>query len=971
MKGTQTESPKEEIMYKLGVNKNYRFKRGTEKETFDYYDYVDDNYEAHAAKPENRDMSPGRDQTKESEDNFSNVEDNVSTEKHAKPGPLLFKSGENGKDGQQVIVSAGNGNTDSNTGNRTPERYEGFLPYAIGTLVPTGFHHNEAKVTKEGNTPLAQPYEFSVHNKSDEGEREDAADYIYEYEYVDEIITTTSDPRNIKQTESTLNENNKYIRNHVESTNPESSHDLKSSNQSVTVQTNDYVKNDFKIIDLNHSLVDTLTFSTNIPENIPNKTKNDEVTTKTVPKVDSVDVTSDDYEYEYYYEGYTEANSNSKQLSSANGHKITDSEKQSDHCAHCLDTEVMHRPAVAAQENLNGTHGNSNFGVSMKVLEKLNVKPPAPFQVNAKKQMHFGTDITPHDTQKSSFIQTDRISELFETNENPSLMQEMDNRTTDTTAVQNHKKLYESNYDEEVSDDINLTSRTTRLPKETFVSLRMETTTSHMFLGEETSTSHELNSSTQNVQIVDPVAVSLEETTPSPGFPDYRTTIATTAESQKEGTSPIYSTTSSDVIPYPQVGVPLSRTENQTFTEAIILDSSSQTPLPSAAPSLLKPPKLHNIVTNHFSTPIPPPAVIQSGNTLTSRKPTIKRNQHRATTDHMGNNIRQNEGKLRKSHRFTLLPRNPITHVQQMRIGENNTTTLATSFVADNPVTDDQETRPQNTVPNIQSPEMIKSKETSSVVPHKGVGTYGIDYEMESEILLPFTRGSENNAKPIDKLISPNNGAFYSSQASTEAVSSSEPPTIPAMENSALTFTPEYENHDFSTVNSSVIYNDDVTLNRFRADNYSIDYEIRNNFELSGQNSTTVHVFPANDLTFPVTTPSSLFRHPSAETTEVLPNTSPSLHAGYTLSSVNSQPSISVGGMLANGFVCTGRELHRYHADTDDCRIFHYCSPGFHNRQVLDFRFMCENGTAFKADTQKCESEFLVPTCVNLKVKNE
>ncbi|PNF25453.1 hypothetical protein B7P43_G08462 [Cryptotermes secundus] len=973
MKGTQTESPKQKIMHKLGVNKNYRFKRGTEKETFDYYDYVDDNYEAHAAKPENRDMSPGSDQTKESNDNFSNVEDNVSTERHAKPGPHLFKSEEKGKDGQQATVSAGNGNTDSNTG--TPEHYESFLPYAIGTLVPTGFHHNEAKGTREENTPLVQPYELSVHNKSDEGKIEDTSDYIYEYEYVDEIITTTSNPRNIKQTESTLNENNKYIRNYAESTNPEFSHDLKSSNQSVTVQTND-----FKIIDLNHSLDDTLTFSTNIPGNIPNKTKNDEVTTKTkiVPKVDSVDVTSDDYEYEYYYdEGYTEANSNSKQLSSANGHKITDSEKQSDYCAHCLDTEEVkhqkHRPAVAAQGNLNGTHENSNFGVSMKVLEKLNVTPPAPFQVNAKKQMHFGTDITAHDTQKSGFIQTGRISELFETNENPSLMQEMGKRTTDTAAVQNHKKLYESNYDEEGSDDIYLASHTTHLPKETFDSLRMETTTSHMVLEEETSTSHELNSSTQNVQIVDPIAVSLEETTPSLGLPDYRTTIATTAESQKEGTSPNYSTTSyADVIPYPLVGVPLSRIENQTFTEAIVLDSSSQTPLPSPVPSLLKPPKLHNIIMNHFSTPIPPPAAIQSSNTLTSRKPTLKRNQHRGTTDNMGHNIRQDEGKLRKSHRFTLLPgRNPTTHVQQMHIAENTTTTLATSFVADNPVIDDQETRPQNRVPNIQSSETIRSKETSSTVPHKGDSTYGIHHGLESEILLPFTRGSESNAKPTDKLISPNNGAFYSSQVSTEAVSSSEPPTIPAMENSALTFTPEYENHDLPTVNSSVIYNDDIILNRFRADNYSIDYAIRNNFELSGQNSTTVHVFPANDLTFPVTTPSSLFKHPSAETTEVLPSMSPSLHAGYTLSSVNSQPSISVDGMLANGFVCTGRELHRYHADTDDCRIFHYCSAGFHSRQVLDFRFMCENGTAFKADTQKCENEFLVPTCVNLKVKNE
>jgi hypothetical protein len=973
-KGTQTESLREEIMYGLGVRKNYRLKRGTEKEAFDYYDYVDDNYEAHAAKPVNRDMSSGSDQMEKLKENFSNAYDDdsaaVSAEKHAKPEPRLFESEENGKVDQKAIVSPGNINTDSDRRNKTPELYESFLPYAVGALVPTGFHRNEAKVTTEQIASDAIPYQLHVHNKSDESEIEGIPDYIYEYEYVDEDITATYAPRNIKHADSTLQENNKNVGNSTESNNLEPRHD-----QSVTEGTNDYVKNASKIIDLNHSLVDTVTFSANIPENILNKTKNDKVTTETrlLPELDSTNVTSDDYEYEYYYdEGYTEAaKSNSEQFSSASGHKMAaNSEKQSDDSAHSLDAkkirQQIHRPAVAAQENVNGTHRNSNLEGSVKVSETLNIKPPDARQASAETQMHFGTDTTSHDTQKSSFIQADRISKLSEPNKNPSLMQEID-MTTDGTAVLNRRKLYDSDDDKD-ADDINLASYAAHLHKETSDSFGMVTTNLHLVLGEETTISNELNSSTQNVQIVDPISISLEETLSSLGPADYHMTIVTTVESQEEGTSPAYSTTSyEEVTPYPQVRVPSSqsarRIENQTpFTESAVLDSTTHTPPSSTIASLFQPLKPRNVFRNHNSTPFPPPVVIQSSNTLTSRKP-IRRNRHRGTTDYAGNNIKQDEGTLRKSHRFTL----PVTHEpQHLHIGENNATTLATSFVADNPVIDDQEARSQNTVPNIQSSEMIRSEEMSSTAPHKGVGTFGVDYELETEIPLPFTKGSDNNAMRKDKLIYMNSGVLHSAPVSGETAVSSELPTFHPTENSVPTFAPEYDNHNLPTENSSVIHNDDVILNNFKANNSFTDYAIRNHFKLSGQNSATSHVFPANDLT----TPSSVFRLPSGGTTEVLPKSSPSSHAGYTFSSVNSQPSVPVGSTLARGFVCTGRELHRYHADTDDCRIFHYCSPGFHNRQVLDFRFICENGTAFKADTQKCENEFLVPTCAHLKVRN-
>nr|XP_034185378.1 probable GPI-anchored adhesin-like protein PGA55 isoform X2 [Osmia lignaria] len=54
------------------------------------------------------------------------------------------------------------------------------------------------------------------------------------------------------------------------------------------------------------------------------------------------------------------------------------------------------------------------------------------------------------------------------------------------------------------------------------------------------------------------------------------------------------------------------------------------------------------------------------------------------------------------------------------------------------------------------------------------------------------------------------------------------------------------------------------------------------------------------------------------------------------------------------GFNCLEKEMYRFYGDNRDCRLFHYCSPGFTSRQVLDFRFVCEEGTAFDEETQSC-----------------
>lgn len=64
-------------------------------------------------------------------------------------------------------------------------------------------------------------------------------------------------------------------------------------------------------------------------------------------------------------------------------------------------------------------------------------------------------------------------------------------------------------------------------------------------------------------------------------------------------------------------------------------------------------------------------------------------------------------------------------------------------------------------------------------------------------------------------------------------------------------------------------------------------------------------------------------------------------------------------------FNCLEREMYRFYGDSRDCRLFHYCSPGFTSRQVLDFRFVCEEGTAFDEVTQSCRHDVRNRKCRN------
>lgn len=68
---------------------------------------------------------------------------------------------------------------------------------------------------------------------------------------------------------------------------------------------------------------------------------------------------------------------------------------------------------------------------------------------------------------------------------------------------------------------------------------------------------------------------------------------------------------------------------------------------------------------------------------------------------------------------------------------------------------------------------------------------------------------------------------------------------------------------------------------------------------------------------------------------------------------------------IYGSFNCLDREMYRFYGDIRDCRLFHYCSPGFTSRQVLDFRFVCEEGTMFDEESQSCRHDVKSTNCPN------
>ncbi|KAI4499219.1 hypothetical protein M0802_005802, partial [Mischocyttarus mexicanus] len=68
---------------------------------------------------------------------------------------------------------------------------------------------------------------------------------------------------------------------------------------------------------------------------------------------------------------------------------------------------------------------------------------------------------------------------------------------------------------------------------------------------------------------------------------------------------------------------------------------------------------------------------------------------------------------------------------------------------------------------------------------------------------------------------------------------------------------------------------------------------------------------------------------------------------------------------IYGSFNCLEKEMYRFYGDMRDCRLFHYCSPGFTSKQVLDFRFVCEEGTMFDEESQSCRHDFKSTKCPN------
>ncbi|XP_032458209.1 bromodomain-containing protein DDB_G0280777 isoform X1 [Nasonia vitripennis] len=90
----------------------------------------------------------------------------------------------------------------------------------------------------------------------------------------------------------------------------------------------------------------------------------------------------------------------------------------------------------------------------------------------------------------------------------------------------------------------------------------------------------------------------------------------------------------------------------------------------------------------------------------------------------------------------------------------------------------------------------------------------------------------------------------------------------------------------------------------------------------------------------------------------------PSERRKLELTSVKSQiHKTNQGPKMTAGFNCLEKEMYRFYGDMRDCRLFHYCSPGFTARQVLDFRFVCEEGTIFDEESQSCRHDVPNPKC--------
>ncbi|KAJ9590127.1 hypothetical protein L9F63_016756, partial [Diploptera punctata] len=465
------------------------------------------------------------------------------------------------------------------------------------------------------------------------------------------------------------------------------------------------------------------------------------------------------------------------------------------------------------------------------VTEKQELSVTNPSIVHSNDRID-SKDITPnYIDQEQQIIDKELFPELFETQTNPSFLQELDKNSA-VTRKQNFPQP---------SDDITLSSLSTHLNKKLPPISSFEVTTS-LPVSEQPVTSDELRTAQHFYRSNDlPHSKTTQESTVATELKDYDLTFKVTAYSKHSMFSPTLK-------------------EDITTEPATVLTSTSAptTTIPTTIPSLFRPSK----------------QLIQSRNQVNNRRPTIKRNRNQHIPARTENNNSE-----------TLDADRPVRVNNRRRF---TTTTIAPTLVVENPTISDQETSSHNTVPNIYPSPFSKALETTTP-------SYVSSDSYNSKSEFPST--SSKNPAVTD--INSYNPDIDSIHLTTESADATKLLTVLPSENSVS-----------PPVEDKMTLKDATSLPQDTSNDTAVEYATGKEYRLKENSDGATRPSVAYD-----------------------------------------SPRVS----QSTGFVCTGKELHRYHLDPDDCRMFHYCSPGFHTRQVLDFRFTCEEGTAFKADTQKCE----------------
>nr|XP_045602280.1 mucin-2-like isoform X1 [Procambarus clarkii] len=133
---------------------------------------------------------------------------------------------------------------------------------------------------------------------------------------------------------------------------------------------------------------------------------------------------------------------------------------------------------------------------------------------------------------------------------------------------------------------------------------------------------------------------------------------------------------------------------------------------------------------------------------------------------------------------------------------------------------------------------------------------------------------------------------------------------------------------------------------------------------MSTEMSQTENVTASTNFTILTTTEGTTDVHPSdsvnvTSTVEPPKDSDVSVNSStgaVTPSSVTPQGPFTRENLPETNFTCKDKKLEQFYPDPEaNCQVFHYCSPGFVKKQVLDLKFLCTGATMFDVNTQKCE----------------